>query len=258
MPGQTKQAVSTNNTEPPAFQKPFIQDVMSQAKTLYNAPGPGYFPGSTVAPFSQEQNTAFGKGANRATQGNPGMGMAQGYNNDVLSGKYLNSNPYQDDVFANIQQKVMPSVNSQFTGAGRSGSGLHADTLGRSLTEAYAPYASQNYQYGMGQMDAAANRAPQFAANDWADIQHLLDIGGQKQGQAQNEVGDAVNRYNFYQDLPANKLGQYSGFIGGNYGGTTTSSQPYEKPSIWSQIAGVGATALGAYMGMPPKATSFY
>lgn len=247
MGSSTKQATSQSTSEPWKEQQPYIKDVMGQAKTLYNAPGPGYFPGSTVAPFSPEQNTAFGMGAQRATQGNAGMSMAQGYNNDVLSGKYLNSNPYQDDVFANIQQKVMPGVNSQFSGSGRYGSGMHADTLGRSLTEAYAPFASQNYQYGMGQMDAAANRAPQFAANDYADIDYLRNIGQQKQGLAQNEVGDAVNRFNYYNDLPANKLGQYAGFVGGNYGGTTTSTTPYEKPSIWSQLAGGGLGLAGLF-----------
>ena len=169
------------------------------------------------------------------------MGIAQGYNNDVLQGKYLND-PNEDAMFANIQQRIMPSVNSQFMGSGRSGSGLHADTLGRSMTEAWAPYATQMRQYGRGQMDAASNRAQMFAQNDWNDINALGGIGQQKQDQAQNETQDAVNRFNFNKDLPANKLGQYMGFIGGNYGGTTTSQTPYQKPSIWSQL---GGAALG-------------
>jgi len=247
MGSSTKQATSTSNTEPWSAQQPYVKDVMSQAKTLYNAPGPNYYPGSTVAPFSSEQNTAFGMGTARATGGNAGMGFAEDYNNDVLRGKYM-ENPHEGAVFGNIMQKVLPSVSSQFSGSGRYGSDLHADTAARAATEAYAPFASQNWQYGLGQRDAAANRAPQFAANDWTDIQHLSDIGGQKQTLAQNEIQDALNRHNYYADLPANKLAQYSGLVGGSYGGTTTSQTPYQQPSIWSQIAGGGLGLAGLLM----------
>ena len=247
MGSSTKTQTATSTAEPWAKQQPYIEDIMGKAKTLYNAPGPSYFPGSTVAGFSPEQQQAQQMGVNRATQGNVGMGYAQGYNNDVLQGKYL-EDPNEGMMFQNIQQRVLPSVNSQFMGAGRTGSGLHADTAARALTESYAPYATQMRQYGLGQMDAAANRAPTYAANDYADINALGQIGQQKQDLAQNEIQDAVNRFNFYQDLPANKLAQYSGFVGGNYGGTTTSQTPYQQPSIWSQIGGA-ALGLGGLFG---------
>ncbi len=242
MPSETKQQVAKSTSEPWAPQQPFIKETMSEAQKLYNAPGPSYFPGSTVAGFSPEQQQAQQMGTQRATQGNAGMGMAQGYNNDVLQGKYL-EDPNEGMMFQNIQQRVLPSVNSQFMGSGRSGSGLHADTAARGLTEAYAPYATQMRQYGLGQMDAAATRAPTYAANDYTDINALGAIGQQKQDLAQNELGDAVNRFNFYQDLPANKLAQYSRFIGGNYGGTNTSSTPYQQQSPWAALGGAALTA---------------
>ena len=248
MGSQTRQATSTTNTQPWAEQKPYILDVMGQAKSLYNKPGPSYFPGSTVAGFSPEQNAAFAGGTQRAINGNAGMGFAEGYNNDVLQGRYLNSDPYQDDVFKNVEQKVMPSINSQFSGSGRYGSQLNSDAAARGLTEAYAPIASQNYQYGLGQMDAAANRAPMYAANDYTDINALAQIGQQKQTLAQNELGDAVNRFNYYQDLPANKLQQYAGLVGSSYGGNTTTSTPYQQPSVWAQLGGA-ALGLGGLFG---------
>jgi len=241
MGSTTKQATTKTNSEPWSAQQPYIKETMSEAQKLYNAPGPSYYPNSTVAGFSPEQQQARQMGIQRATQGNAGMGMAQGYNNDVLQGKYL-EDPNDGMMFQNIQQKVLPTVNSQFMGSGRTGSNLHGDTLTRGLVESYAPYATQMRQYGLGQMDAAANRSQMFAQNDYNDINALGAIGQQGQDLAQNEIQDAVNRFNFYQDLPANKLAQYSGFIGGNYGGTTTSQTPYQQPSIWSQI---GGAALG-------------
>jgi hypothetical protein len=246
MGSETKQAQSVSTSEPWKEQKPHITFGMDQARNIYNKPGPAYFPGSTVAGFSPNQVSAQERGIARSTQGNAGMGFAQGYNNDVLQGKYL-EDPNDGMMFNNIRQKVLPGIASQFSGAGRYGSNQHQDTGIRSLTEAYAPYASQMRQYGLGQMDAAANRAPQFAANDYADIQAQADIGGQQQGMAQNELQDAMNRYNYNKDLDANKLAQYMGFIGGNYGGTTTSQTPYQQPSIWSQLGGAALGGLGLF-----------
>ena len=199
MGSTTKQATSKSTSEPWKEQAPYIKETMSEAQKLYNAPGPSYFPGSTVAGFSPEQQQAQQMGIQRATQGNAGMDMAEGYNKDILSGKYL-EDPNDGMMFNNIMQKVIPGVNSQFMGSGRSGSGLHADTATRALTESYAPYATQMRQYGLGQMDAAANRSSMFAQNDYNDINALGAIGQQKQDLAQNDIHAAGNRFNLYQD----------------------------------------------------------
>lgn len=259
---------------------------------------------------------------------------ARGYTNDVLSGKYLNSDPYQDSVFQNVQQKVMPAVNSQFMGSGRYGSNLHADTATRALTESYAPYASQQYQSGLDRMGqaasmsdaiynnaygrmaqgagmadalygnafnrmsqgasmadqmyndtygrmsqgagmadsmynnaygrmsqgagmaqdmyqrdvgnrfSAAGMAPTFAANDYTDLAALSGIGEQRQQLAQNEINDAQARWDYYQQLPYNQLGQFLNNIGGNYGGTVVGTTP--RPSMLSQVAGAGIGLLGS------------
>ena len=136
----------------------------------------------------------------------------------MMTGKYLNSHPYSDQVYGNIAEQVLPSVNSQFSGAGRYGSDLHADTATRALTQAYSPFASQQYQQGLDRMTTAAN--------NFAPEQALEGIGQQRQGLAQNEIQAAQNRYNFYQDLPAKQLSQYMGFSAGDYGGNRAPSHP--------------------------------
>ena len=246
MGGSQQKATSTSTSEPWEEQIPYLEKGFESAENLWNAPGPEFFPGSTVAGFSPEQQQAQTLASQRALGGNATMDAAEGYGQDVLAGNYLNSNPYQDQVFQNIQSKVMPSVNSQFMSSGRYGSNLHGDTMTRALTEAYAPYASQQYGQGLDRMDSMAQFAPQFAQNDYNDIAALDAVGGAKQQLGQRETDDAVNRHAYYQDLPYNKLGQYMGLIGGNWGGTTTSSQPYYQPSPFSQIAGLGIGALGA------------
>lgn len=245
MSGSEKTATQTSSAEPPEWQTPYLKYGLGEAARLYQQNGPEFFPNSTVSPFSAEQEQAFGLGTQRALNGNATMQGAEGYAQDQLSGKYLNSDPYSDQVFQNIQSKVMPAVNSQFMNSGRSGSNLHGDTLTRALTESYAPYASQQYQQGLDRMGQAAGMAPMFAANDYQDLAALEAIGMQKQGLAQQEINDAQKRWSYYQDLPYNKLGQFLNNIGGNYGGTTVSQTPYYQPSMFGQIAGAGMGLLG-------------
>lgn len=232
MGSTTKNATSTQTSEPPAWQKPYIETGLAEAQKLYNQAGPQYYPTSTVAPFAAEQEQSFAGGMQHAQN-------AANFNRDILSGQYLNSDPYSDAVFQNIQSRVMPAVNSQFMGSGRTGSGLHADTAARGLTEAYAPYASQQYQQGLDRMVSAGN--------NFAPYQAMEGVGQQRQELAQQELQDRINRYNFSQDQPSNKLREYMGFVGGSFGNNSTSTTPYQQPSIWSQIGG-GLLGLGGLL----------
>lgn len=246
--GGSDKTTTRSVSEPWSEQTPYLKYGLGEATRLYNQnPPPQYYPGSTVAPFSAEQNQAFGLGAQRALGGNQSMKMAEGFGRDVMGGKYLNSDPYSDAVFQNIQSKVMPAVNSNFMDSGRYGSGLHADTMTRALTESYAPYASQNYQTGLDRMGQAASMAPMFAANDYTDLAALESIGQQKQQLGQQELNDATARWDYYNQLPYNMLGQYLNNIGGNYGGTVvgTTKTPSQQPSMFQQIAGGGLGLLG-------------
>lgn len=244
MGGKTATQTTTANSSPWSEQAPYITEGMAEAKKLYQSAGPSYFPSSTVAGFSPEQQQGLTMASNRATNGSASMKAAEGYNADVLNGKY-STDPYQSQVFENLSSSIMPRINAQFSEAGRYGSGAHQDTMGRTLMESFAPYASQIHQQGLDRMGSAAAMAPQFAANDYNDINALLDAGGMKQQLAQSEIEDAKSRYDYAQDMPANKLGQYMGFVGGNYGGNTTTSTPYYKPSLGSQILGGGLGLLG-------------
>lgn len=244
----SKQATSTatNTSEPWTEQKPYITKGFSEAEKIYNSSGPQYFPGSTVAGFSPEQQQAFGMTTNRATAGNQTMKAAEGFTQDTLGGKY-SGDPYQSQVFNNIASRVTPQVNAQFSSAGRYGSGAHADSMTRALTESFAPYASQQYQQGLDRMGNAASMAPTFAANDYQDIGALADVGMQKQVMGQAELDDAKARFDYSQDLPYNKLAQFQSAIGGNWGGQTTSATPYYKPSPFSQVAGAGLSLAGLF-----------
>lgn len=238
---------TTSQTEPWADQKPRLTFGFQEARDLYDAPGPTFFPGSTVSPFAAEQQEAQGLAANRARTGNPLMGQAGDYTSRVMGGEFLNAgNPHLANVFSNIQSQVMPAVNSQFSAVGRYGSGAHADTMTRALSQSLAPFFFGNYETERGHMADAARFAPEFAAEDYRDIGMLDLVGMQKQQLAQREIEDAMQRHAFVQDLPQNKLQDYMATIGGAYGGSTTSQQPYFQTPWWQQALGGGLGLLGA------------
>ena len=244
MGGKNKTQKTTQESSPWGPQQGPLKYAIGEATRLYQDASPVYYPGSTVAPFSPEQDQAFDMTRARATGGNQTMRAAEGYARDVLGGRY-SGNPLEGQVFQNIQQRVMPAVNSQFMGSGRYGSGMHADTAARGMTEAFAPVAASMYEQGMNRMDNAARMAPMFAQNDYADINALGAIGQQRQAMAQDEMNDAKARWDYYQTLPYNKLGQFLNNIGGNYGGTVVGTTQVPQPSVLQQIAGYIAGNAG-------------
>ena len=177
--------------------------------------------------------SAYNMGSNLAQGGDANMNAASAQNQSIMQGNY------GDNVFKNIQSHVMPAVASQFEGSGRYGpNNSFAGASTSALTNAYAPYASS-------MMNQAIDRAPGFQSAQWQNIQGLNQLGGQQQQQAQAETGDMVNRYNYNMQLPQLKLNQYMQNVGGNWGSTTTATQPYNQPSIWSQLLGAGLGTAG-------------
>ena len=227
-------------------QQPYIKQGWREAARLYKSGGPEYFPDSTVAPFSPAQLEAQRRGMSRAREGSPLNAAAGGYLSNVLRGDYLHSGDQDGKLYQSIANKVMPSVNSQFLSAGRYGSDSHAGRMTEAITDAYAPIAAQMYESERGRQQGAMGFAPTLAGEDWRDIGAMDAIGGQQQQLGQRELDDAVARWSYYQDLPYNKLAQYMGLIGGNYGGQTTSQTPYTKPGLFSTMLGGGMAGLGA------------
>jgi hypothetical protein len=56
----------------------------------------------------------------------------------------------------------------------------------------------------------AAQAAPAMAATDYADIQKLLTAGQAQEQYSSAELQDAINRFNFEQNLPQQKLSQFA------------------------------------------------
>jgi hypothetical protein len=244
---------TVQKSEPWAEQKPYLRYGFEQARDIYNQPGPLYYPGQTVADFAPEQLQAQAGTVARATDGSPLNAAAGHYLQNLLAGRYLEAgNPY----LGAVAGQARAGVDSTYAAAGRYGSGAHD----AAVTQALAPLYYQDYASQLARMDQAAQLAPALANQDYVDLNALAQVGQQRQSQAQALVNEDVNRYNYYANLPANKLNRYMNQIQGNYGGTVTTTQPYQGPSIGQQILGglfdlggaaVGAPWFGRFLGMP-------
>lgn len=182
------------------------------------APNPTYAPYVNDAANQQQ-------GAYQAAQTNvnqnvmPALQQGMNYYGDELAGKYLNGNPYLDNVLSKTNQDISNGVNSQFEGAGRYGSGNHAGVLADKIAAnedsvRYGNYANERGYMnaaaaGLGSLGALSASLPQAAGSTYA-----------------NNIGNLVGRY----------------VNGTSNSTTTTTKSPFE---LWLAAASSAASAVG-------------
>lgn len=245
--GSSGTTQTVQKSDPWSGQQGYLTDVFNQAQNQFQNYKPQYFPGNTVAGFTPFQNQAVQATADVA-QNNPTAGNANGAINGYLSGDYLKQgNPYFKNVADTVKANVVPQLESQFSG---SSYGLNrpgaAYAVGNGTSDAIGNLAYQDYQNQQGNQLKAAYLAPQVQQMPYTDIAQLYNAGATQQGQNQADINSNIDRFNFGQQLPYNQLNQYANLISGNYGGTSTLTQPYYSNNSGNIL---GGGLLGASLG---------
>lgn len=275
-----------------------LSTLYGQAQAAYNAPGPAYYPRSTIAEQSPYTQAAQDLIAQRALSGNPLIPQAQQQLYDTLGGKYfgmnpasgalsfigqggmLNANPYLDAAFGQAASRVgqqftkttMPGIASMFSQAGRYGSGAMqdvtsqaqqnlGDTLSNLATNIYGrSYATERelQQQALEQlgMDFSRERAlqlsslgmaPGLAGADYFDLGQLGQLGAQQQAYQQSLINADINRWDYAQNLNAQKLAQLNALLqgGGAYAGL--SSMTTAPGAAGNPLMGAAGGALAGY-----------
>lgn len=234
--GGGQQQQSTTGIDP--ILKPYVSYGLEEAKSLYQAPGPEYYPGQTYVAPSAQTTQALTAAGNRAIAGNPLLPAAQAQQQAVIGGQYLAPNPYLNQALAGATQSAtqayLDAIKSAQGGtamAGRYGSGVSADiqnraanTLGTTLANKYGDLAFQNYNAERARQEAASGLAPTLANADYTDINQLLKVGQAQEDYANTALQADINRYNYEQNLPTAKLNQYAQYLSGTPQGSTTTS----------------------------------
>lgn len=234
--GSTKTVQTTQDQSPWSPQQPFLMQGFEEARRLYGSPEPQYYPGQTVADTSQFTTQGQNAGM-RAAEQNANL------NARTAGGYYVNAgNPYFQGMMTNLGNAMRPQIDSAFAGAGRGGSGAHAQAFASALADQGGRLAYQNY---------GDERARQIAASqDYSPQQFMMGVGQQQEAKQGQYLGDAAARWDFAQNQPAQKLAQYMGLVGNrSYGGQNVSSQPYTGNGTMQGIgAGIsGLSALGQF-----------
>lgn len=285
---------SSSKTEnsPPAWAAPGFQQAGKEAQTLYNSgTGGNVFQGSTVADLSDATmggvNALANAGANTNTSASrplfQGVGAGAGSIYDaagqpssaasnltgMADGSMLDpaNNPYYRQALGNALDAAGNKVQSQFSGAGRLGSGANTSVLGNTLGNIAVNAASnqfnQNVQNQLAanqQIDAArqagfgtqlgALGAGQTAANSIAGLDQnqfennltganaQLQAGNVVDTQAQKQLNDLVNLFYSNSNADWDRLGMFENALAGasgNYGVQNT------RTSSSNPLAAIGA-----------------
>jgi hypothetical protein len=185
-------------------------------------------------------------------------------------GGFLTGSPYQQQMITaaarplvqQFSESVVPGISSQFSRAGRYGSGAMeralgtaSESFGRALGDVTSNIVGQDYarergfqQQAIGALGTAAQQAPQMFAQQFLPSQALAQVGAQREAIAGQPLQEAIQRYNFAQQLPYSQL---SGYLSSVYGSPLGNLQqmPNTQNSALQNIGGLlsgGAAVLGA------------
>lgn len=236
----------TQQVQPWKPAQPYLQGALGTARNLFQSPhGSTYYPFSTaMTPSNQTEAGLLGMEATAAA-GLPGYYDAATQNlTDTLSGNYLNNNPYLDELYSQGSDRILDQVNSVFGASGRTGSGYHQNAMANSLAGLYANLYGGNYANERNNMMQGMMMVDPLYRSGFAPSQAMLDVGGAREGYAREQIADMTGRYDFYNQSPYDKFGQYLNAVTsiGGMGGTTTES---EQLGVLSRLLGGSSLGLG-------------
>ena len=209
---------------PPEYAKPFLEYGLSQAKDLFSSAQPQYYPGQTTVGFSPESEMALSGIRDQAITGSPFIKGVQ----DVVMQNLMGTNPLQAAAF----RPVVEQVQSQAAKAGRYGSGYQQAALGQAL----APYAYQAQQ-------AAIQQAPGARQFGMADLETLMRVGGAREAQSQAELAADIERFQFEQNRPQQKLRDYMATVAGGTVGSEQITPQFRNPT--ADFLGMATQGVG-------------
>jgi Chaperone of endosialidase len=189
-----------------------------------------------------------------------GQGLGQKALQSYANGDQLSAgNPYFQQMAQTTLGQVVPGLEQQFAQGNAMNSPAAAYAVSKGANDAigqlaYQNYGQQqqnqigaaealsgqqlsgaqglsgNYNSGVGNQISAANQAQGLYQTQLGGQQAAMSAGQTQQDQAQKQIQDQIDRWNFAQQQPYSKLNQYSNLVGGQYGGTTTASTPKTSP----------------------------
>ncbi len=219
--GKTKSSSQSFSGSGQAWAQPFATSGASSVQSVFDQNQPGLQQSTDM--IRNDLNPAL---MQKFQQGLGASQQATQYNSDVLSGKYMQGNPFMQQMIDSSAGDIRENVNARMSQAGRYASGAHdgvvADEIGRMSTA----MRYQNYGDEMNRMGQAAQAAQGVTQGDNAQLLAGLGLGAELPYAGSNNL--------------ANSLGALFN------GGTDKSKSKTNGPGVMGYLAQIGSNAASA------------
>ena len=197
--------------------QPFAKQGVNASFGVYNQAAPN------LQRLTGNANVISDQLQSRFGQGNAGAGVARQHWMDTVQ-RGPQAHPLLDAILAQTRGNIANDVNSQFSLAGRYGSGAHTGSLTRELANAENAARFQDFNTQQGRMDQAA-----------------AALTGANQG----EAAQALGSLGVAAELPYTGTNALAQQLAALFGGGTSKSVQYGPNPIWGAL-GSGLGAAGA------------
>jgi hypothetical protein len=245
---------------------PYLQEALGVSRNLFlTGQGPQMFPGQMyVSPSAQteqaltqaERIATSPEAQALSTQGLQAYQGALGGLSSIASGDYMQSPEYQRylesvtrPVTEQVTQQILPSIASQYSAAGRYGSGAMQQATGRATelgARALGDVTAQVAQRQQGRMLEAQTALPSFLGSmpqvlggALAPSQALASVGAQREAISGQPLQEAIRRFEYGQQLPYSQLSGYLSSIYGSPLGRLTGQPEMQGSSTLQNIGGL-------------------
>ena len=231
--------------------RPYLEMGLQRGEQLFFGPGPQMYSGQTYVSPSQQlldalaaQESVARAAPSTLTAGQEAFQTAMQQTGETAGGAFLGGSPYLQNVIETatrpiaqqFEERTMPTIASQFSAAGRYGSGAMARATGqaqeatsRAIGDIAGQLAAADYARERGFQQQAITRqaelaglAPQFYAQQFLPSQQLAQVGQAQMALQEPVLQEAIRRYEYQQQLPYTQL---QGFLSGVYGTPMGGSQ---------------------------------
>lgn len=257
--------------------RPYLEQGLQRAQQLFFGAQPSLYPSQMyVGPSEQTQAALAQQEALARAPSLPLQAAEQAYLSSLgqtgytAAGGFLGGSPYRDlmieaatrPLTQQFGQQVLPGIASGFSRAGRYGSGAMeralgtaSEAYGRSLGDIAGTISAQDYArerqlQTQAQLAQAAlgQAAPSFFQASFLPSQALAQVGAAQERIAAQPLQEAMQRYQFGQQLPYTQLQQYLSSV---YGTPMASSQYAAIPQAQTNYFGqaLGGGILGSQIG---------
>ncbi len=233
--GLSKSKTKTTNA-PWAPAAPHILKGMELASSVSDQQQPA------LNQFSADQRATYGRVAPGAEQGILG---AQGVVNSTLAGDNLNGNPYLDAMLAATRGNTTNAVASQFSRAGRYGSGNHAGILAAELAKAENGMRFQNYGMERQNQLQAVQQASGLMGGSQSLLNNAAELPWIGVGALNGNIRQASNGYGTQTGTQTQAWGPILAQAAANAGQAMAASDRRLKTNIVK--VGEEADGLGIY-----------